>query len=184
MTSRGTRTANPELIRTLKDWVSRWPKAENLAFDKEERNPVVFKKGGVDRVKEIPWKREGDTLIMLTQRDGFRKSAIDAAERRMNKYREDRQTAINAATEDLQSAEAAVLEAWRKYHLAATIPGGRAELMREIIEAEKNLQALSARLTNSIERKAVELDGGKFRTIHTAPFPRALRGIDIATLDA
>ena len=174
-----TRTVDPAMVTTLRDWVARWPKTGNLAFDEEQRNPVIYTRAApMTKVKEIPWKREGDTLTILSQRDSFGAAAIGAAERRMGKFREQRDTMTAAATEQIRVAEAALLDAWRAYRAAA---GGRSALMRDIMVAERTLQELETAAAPA-GRKIVEVtgSGSGFTGTQVPTMPLALRGMAMA----
>ena len=180
----GRRTVNPENVKTLRDWVARWPGTANLAFDPEARNPVVYSVSAPPtRVKEIPWKREADTLTVLTQRGSFASGAVAAAERRLGKYREQREAIAAAAAEQMRVAETGLLDAWRAYH-SASAAGGRGALMRDVIVAERNLRELEAatgaRL--AVDRKVIDEDGGYVR-VEVPIMPRSLRGMDITDVE-
>lgn len=183
-TTAGRRTVPPDRVKTLRDWVARWPGAANLAFDPEGRNPVVYSVGAPpSRVKEIPWKREADTLTVLTQRESFASGAVAAAARRMGTYREQQVKAAAAGVDQLRLAEAALLEAWRVYRAAAGRAGGRDALMRDVMVAERNLRGLEA--ANGVllapERTILEEDG--YVKVQVATLPRALRGMDITEVE-
>lgn len=175
------RTVDPASVKTLNDWVTRWPKAGNLAFDKEARNPVIYTRAApMTKIKEIPWKREGDTLTILTQRDSFGGAAIGAAERRMGNFREQRDAVALASIEQIQAAEAALLDAWRAYRAAATIAGGRSALMRDIMVAERTLQDLEEAVA-PVGRKLVEIMAKEAYTAVQVPaMPLGLRGVPMA----
>ena len=176
------RTVDPATVTTLRDWVARWPKAGNLAFDEEQRNPVIYTRTvPMTKVKEIPWKREGDTITILSQRDSFGSAAIGAAERRMGKFREQRDTMAATATEQIRIAEAALLDAWRAYRAAAATAGGRSALMRDIMVAERTLQELEAAAAPAGRApvKVASYDGGFFAT-QVPTMPLALRGMALA----
>lgn len=177
----GRRTVKPDTVKTLRDWVARWPGTANLAFDPEERNPVIYSVSAPpSRVKEIPWKREADTLTVLTQRESFSSGAVGAAERRLGKFREQRAAMAAAATDQLRMAEAALLDVWRVYHAAA---GGRGAIMRDVLVAERNLRQLEAELGVRMapEQKAVEEDG--YVRVQVPTMPRVLRGMDITEVE-
>jgi hypothetical protein len=180
----GRRTVAPDKVKTLRDWVARWPGTANLAFDPDERNPVIYSVGAPPtRVKEIPWKREADTLTVLTQREGFASGAVAAAERRLGKYREQREAIASAATDQLRVAEAALMEAWRAYRTAASAAGGRGALMRDVLVAERTLRELEteAVVRMTVGRMAVEEAG--YTAVHVPAMPRALRGMDITDVE-
>jgi hypothetical protein len=181
----GRRTVNPKDVITLRDWVARWPGTANLAFHPERRNPIVYSVGAPPtEVKEIPWKREADTLTVLTQRESFGSGAVAAAERRLGKYREQRAAMATSAIDQLRIAEAALLEAWHVYHAASGSTGGRGALMRDVLVAEKTLRelesALGARM--AIERKIVKEENG-YISVQVPVMPRALRGMDITEVE-
>jgi hypothetical protein len=180
-----TRTVNPDTVRTLRDWAARWPKAGNLGFDPEKRNPVIYSRDAAPKkIKEIPWKREADTLTVLTQREGFSGAAVGAAERRLAKYREQRLALATAAAEQVRVAEAALLEAWRAYRSAASGTGGRSALLRDVMVAERALRDLEAALATQIqpERKPVDM-GDDYTTVQVPALPRALRGMELTDIE-
>jgi hypothetical protein len=188
------RTVDPDTVRTLKDWVVRWPKAGNLAFDEEGRNPVIYSRGAPpQKVKEIPWKREGDTLTILTQRDTFRDGAVGVAERRVAKYYEQQRALADAADEQIRIAEQALLDAWREYRDMAGTSGARISMMRDIIVAERGLRELeeAAARQQKVDRRPVMITDTKITgliakdvvtAVQTAPFPRPLRGMELADM--
>jgi hypothetical protein len=191
------RTVDPDTVRTLKDWVVRWPKAGNLAFDTVGRNPVIYSRSAPpQKIKEIPWKREGDTLTVLSQRGGFSDAAVGFAERRMAKYNDQHREQAVLADEQIRNAEQALLEAWRDYRDAEGMSeGSRTRLMRDIIVAEKTLREMEQNAARQlkVDRVLVELTDTKIQglvakdvviSVQTAPFPRSLRGMDLADLSA
>ena len=135
------RTVKTENIKTLRDWVARWPKATNLGFDPETREATIY-----DTTKErikvssIPWKREADTMTVLAQPSRFSADAVTAATSRFNKIREQRDQMRTAGEAQLRAAEQNVLDAWRTYHAAP--PATRAPLRRDILSAEAAMQQL------------------------------------------
>ena len=135
------RTVKTDRIKTLRDWVARWPKATNLGFDPETREATIY-----DTTKErvkvstIPWKREADTMTVLAQPTRFSADAVAAATGRFNKIREQREQMKAAGEGQLRAAEQNVLDAWRTYHAAP--PAMRAPLRRDILSAEVSMQQL------------------------------------------
>jgi hypothetical protein len=181
-----TRTVNPETVRTLRDWAARWPKAGNLGFDPEKRNPVIYSRDGTGKkLKEIPWKREADTLTVLSQREKFSGAAIGAAERRMAKYREQRLATATAAAEQVRVAEAALLETWRAYRSAEGGAGGRGALLRDVMAAERALRELEAAVGAQLqpERKPVDVKDA-YTTVQVPALPRALRGMELTEVES
>lgn len=175
------KTVKPENISTLRTWVNQWPKANNLAFDPEERNPVIYSQSDSTKaIKKIEWRREADTLTVLTQRESFGTAAVGAAERRMGKIREDREAAKAAAEEQIRLAEAAVLDAWRAYRGAAGTAGGRDSLMQGVVQAEKTLQELEA-VSAPADRKKVMV--GELTGVQIPAVPYALRGMPLTEVE-
>jgi len=178
-------TVAPDQIKNLKDWVARWPKATNLGFDPETREPTIYSAGSDrSRVSSIPWKREADTLSILQQPSRYPPAAVEAATRRYTRIQEQRAKLREAGEESLRVAEAAVLEAWRQYRAAP--PTTRSTLRRDILSAEAALydlqkaQANKARTTYFVidpnERDMVVV--GK-NGIYIPPMPLARRGISL-----
>ena len=135
------RTVKTDKIKTLRDWVARWPKATNLGFDPETREPTIYDTTK-ERVKvsSIPWKREADTMTVLAQPSRFSADAVTAATRRYNMIHEQRDKMRVAGEAQLRVAEQNVLDAWRAYHAAP--PAMRAPLRRDILSAEVSMQQL------------------------------------------
>ena len=138
------RTVPTDKIKTLADWVARWPKATNLGFDPETREPTIYSTAKErTKVSSIPWKREADTLTILAQPSRFSADAVAAATRRFDKIRDQRTQLRAAGDEQLRLAEAAVIEAWRTYHEAEAAV--RAPLRRDVLSAEAMLRELEER---------------------------------------
>jgi hypothetical protein len=76
------RVAKPADIKTLKNWVDRWPKAGNLLFDEATREPTINASDGT-KVGSIPWKREGDIITVLTQPTKFTQNIVELAKKRI-----------------------------------------------------------------------------------------------------
>ncbi len=129
------------------------------------------------KVKEIPWKREGDTVTILSQRDAFSGAAVGAAERRMGKFREQRDAMAAATVEQVRVAEAALLDAWRVYRAADGVAGGRGALMRDIMVAERTLQEIEEAAAPA-GRRTVEVK--EYTGVQVPVMPLALRGMAMA----
>ena len=177
------RLAKPEAVKTLKDWAARWPRAGNLGFDPETREPAVFDDAGAERkqVSKIPWQREGDTLTILAQPDRFSEAARNAAASRLGKIREQRVAYETAAAEQLRAAESALLGAWRAYHAADGAAKGA--LRRDVLTAEKAVRDMEAALAaqiyvgrQSIQRWNKDVYGFG---VYVPPIPNERRGIPI-----
>lgn len=171
------RTVKVEDIKTLKDWVSRWPKAGNLGFDPDTREPTIYTPTKErTKVSSIPWKREADTLTILAQPSRFSAQAVAAATARYGKIREQRDNQRLAGEEQLRSAEAAMLDAWRAYY--ATPVDSRAPLRRDILSAEATLQTLEKSLANEGRLEITDEDTGITR-VYNPPMPLGRRGISL-----
>ena len=175
------RTVKPEKIKTLRDWVSYWPKSVNLEFDATTREPVVMsaEKDAAQRtqVGSFPWRREGDVLTILTQSDRYGEPAVVAARQRMERIRGKRSEFVTAAAEPLREAETALLEAWRSYEAAP--PSGRAVLRREVLTAERTLRELEETLASK-DRALRNIDGYDIAFVPTVPLAR--RGISLTAV--
>jgi hypothetical protein len=178
-------TVKPEQIKSLKDWVARWPKATNLGFDPETREPTIYSAGpDRTRVSSIPWKREADTLSVLQQPSRFPPAAVEAATRRYTRIQEQRAKLRIAGEESLRLAEAAVLEAWRQYRAAPATT--RSTLRRDILSAEETLYNLQESLANK-SRTIMSVQDPDERDvllttkvgIYIPPMPLARRGISL-----
>lgn len=178
------RTVKPEKIKTLRDWVSYWPKATNLDFDPATREPIVMsaEKEAAQRtqVGSFPWRREGDVLTILTQSDRYGEPAVRAARQRMERLQGKRAEFVTAAAEPLREAETALLEAWRTYDAAP--PSGRAILRREVLTAERTLRELEETLASKTltDRALRNIDG--YDTVYVPAVPLARRGISLTAV--
>jgi hypothetical protein len=172
------RTVAPEKIKTLRDWIRRWPKAANLGFDEETREATIFSTDAArTKISSIPWRREGDMLTILAQPDRFTGGAVDAARKRYENYKE-RQTKIRVAAEtQIRVHEATLLEAWRAYH--ASPPETRGLLRRDIAVAERQLRetedALAAQ--QNVGRTVITMKEGV--ATYTPSIPLERRGISL-----
>ena len=166
------RTVKTDKIKTLADWVARWPKATNLGFDPETGEPTIYTATKErTKVSSIPWKREADTLTVLAQPSRFPPQAVAAATRRFDKIREQRIQQRAAGEEGLRVAEATLLDAWRTYY--AEPPATRGPLRRDVLSAEAELRALEAGIANK-DREIIERTG-----IYVPPMPVSRRGISL-----
>jgi hypothetical protein len=178
------RTVKPEKIKTLRDWVSYWPKATNLDFDPATREPIVMsaEKEVAQRtqVGSFPWRREGDVLTILTQSDRYGEPAVRAARQRMERIQGKRVEFVTAAAEPLREAETALLEAWRTYEAAPQ--SGRAVLRREVLTAERTLRELEETLASKTltDRALRNVDG--YDTVYVPTVPLVRRGISLTAV--
>ncbi len=180
------RTVKTEQVKTLRDWVARWPKATNLGFDPETREATIYDTT-VDRVKvaSIPWKREGDTLTILAQPTRFSPQVVEAATRRFDKIREQRAQIRAAAEDGIRAAEAALLDAWRQYNAAPITVQGT--LRRDILSAEATLRDLEEKAAPKGRDIIVRDDPDEMNVllaaktgIYVPPMPVGRRGISLA----
>jgi hypothetical protein len=170
-----SRTVKPETIKTLREWTARWPKATNLGFDPESREPTIYAQDGSrTRVSSIPWRREGDTMTILTQPALFPAGAVAAARGRFAKVQQQRAQISTAGQEQMRIAEAAVLEAWQRYNAAPA--SGRAVLRRDILLAERQMRDVEAAMAPRDRVVAYVKD---YITTYVPPFPTAQRGISL-----
>lgn len=173
--SQRQRSAKPDKIQTLADWVARWPKAQNLGFDPVTREPTVYvaEKGGAV-AKVFPWKREADTLTVLSQPTRFTADAQAMALRRYEKIH-DQQSQMRAAKEEqLRIQVAILLEAWRTYNAAS--PALRGSLQRDIMTAEAEVREIEAQL---VPRGRLSIQMDIYTGIYVPPMPDARRGIPL-----
>jgi hypothetical protein len=134
--------ANPDDIKTLSDWVSRYGKYKNVVLDKETGEPIVLeaKKDNPAKVLTIPWKREGDALVVLTNPTKFSPASVAAAAQRYAEVYTPQNEA--ASIDTLRLLERRLLEAWRVYRATPSIP-----LMKDVNGIEKELLAFERSLT-------------------------------------
>ena len=175
------RMVKPDDVKTLKDWVSRWPKAGNLGFDPDTREATIYTQTKErTKVSSIPWKREADTLTVLAQPTRFSAQAVAAATSRYGKIHEQRENLRIAGEEQLRIAEMNLLDAWRAYN--ATPADIRAPLRRDILSAEGTLRELEESLANK-GRSVITVfdDKGKdmMKGIYITPMPLGRRGISL-----
>jgi hypothetical protein len=179
------RTIQPDKIKTLRDWVARWPKATNLGFDEETREPTIYSVDATrSKVGSIPWRREGDTLTILSVPSKFTEGGIAAARRRASRYSEKVAQMRTAGDEQQRIQEKALLEAWQAYYAAP--PAARSVMRRDILAAEKAMREVETIVANQIykERSVREL-GTKTKPltgVYIPPMPVRLRGIPMAVI--
>jgi len=144
-----TRTAKPEVIHNLTDWVKRWPKNDNLEFDSVSREPSVYKplkRGDPGRTKvtneALRWKREADVMTVLSQPKSFSPEMVESATAAYRKYKSDMENLKTTNIDILRQHETAVLNAWDSYH-AAPSPA----TMQDVLQAEKDCTAIETLLT-------------------------------------
>lgn len=144
-----TRTAKPEVIHNLTDWVKRWPKNDNLEFDSVSREPSVYKplkRGDPGRTKvtneALRWKREADVMTVLSQPKSFSPEMVETATAAYRKYKSDMENLKTTNIDILRQHETAVLNAWDSYH-AAPSPA----TMQDVLQAEKDCTAIETLLT-------------------------------------
>jgi hypothetical protein len=160
-----SRTVKPTDIKTLQDWVKRWPKASNLSFDKDTREATIYNDKTRSKSGSIPWKREGDVITVLTQPKRFSADVVTAAVARIEK------PALQN-TDELLSLEKTMLAAWRSYKAAPSRP-----LMLEVLAAEKALNDME-RASAPEGRVVVKL--GDYLTAYVPPLLPKERGLALA----
>jgi hypothetical protein len=174
-------SVKPELVKTLRDWSARWPKAQNLGFDPETREPTVYSQGAErTKVSSIPWKREGDTMTILAQPTRFSPAAVDAATKRYGRIREQRAQMSTAGAEQLRVAEAALLDAWRTYNAAP--PATRGPLRRDILTAERAVVEMEEALAAQLYKGRCPMLRDEYRGTYVPPMPENRRGIPLTAV--
>ena len=154
------RTIQPDKVKTLADWVARWPKATNLGFDAETREATIYDTSKErNKVSSIPWKREADA----------------SAKSRFSTFRDERVAMRGAGEEGLRAAEAKLLDAWRSYHAAPA--AGRSALRHPILVAEAELRVLEKDLIPA-DAKVVRI--GDMTGIYIPPMPADQRGLPLS----
>ena len=171
----------PESVKTLAEFVARSKKAANLGFDPETREATVYSDvKRTARVKSFPWKREVDTLTVLSQPTRFSALAVGTAAGRLAKFRGQRTLQLTTAEKSLQVAEAAVLGAWRSYRAATDAV--KPSLRRDVLSAEAALLSLQKSLVDK-NRVIIEFKQPSYRPggkgFYVPPMPSELRGISL-----
>jgi hypothetical protein len=189
-----SRTIKPDRVKTLKDWAKNYGRRTNLSFDEETREPAIFSADEArTRVGTIPWKREGDTMTILSMPHRFSTQAVEAARSRYGRIVDQRRELQKTTDEQIRQLEAALLEAWRTYDSAPR--ADQRVLRRDIAAAEKSLreaEAARAAPDRAIRTMAVvgavELDTKPFPEIfygaYVPPMPAERRGIPISAAAA
>ncbi len=173
------RTVKPERVTTLKEWVARWPKATNLGFDEETREPVVFSADEArTRVGSFPWRREGDTMTILSQPTLFSQQAVAASRKRFGRLVKERETQMRAAGEDaLRGATAQLLETRRAYDAAT--PAVRAGMRRDVLTAERAVRDLEVALATELYPERAFYNAGDLNRVYNPPMQMSRRGIPL-----
>ena len=141
--SQSQRTVKPTDIKTLEDWVKRWPKAGNLEFDKDTREPTIYTKDRTAKTGSIPWKREADIITVLSKPASFSEAAVVAARKRMANLKDTNQQLAASGAQQLRVLEAGLLDAWRSYRSAPSRP-----LLQDVLAAERALKDLENQFAN------------------------------------
>lgn len=179
------RTVQPDKIKTLRDWVARWPKATNLGFDEETREATIYSADATrSRVGSIPWRREGDTLTILSVPSKFTEGGVAAARRRALRYSEKVGQMRTAGEEQQRIQERALLEAWQAYYAAP--PAARSVMRRDILAAEKAMREVETIVADQIyKERAIREMGTKTKPltgVYVPAMPVRLRGIPMAVI--
>jgi hypothetical protein len=167
------RTVKPERVKTLREWVARWPKATNLGFDEVTREPTIFSADDArSHVGSFPWRREGDTITIITQPAQFSQKAVEVAR---NRYERVKSVVPAEAEEALRGANQQLLETWRAYEAAT--PAVRASMRRDILTAERAVRELEEGIASRVrpDRAFYTVDG--LNRVYSPPMPTARRGI-------
>lgn len=136
------RTVKTDKVTTLEDWVARWPKATNLAFDSETREPAIFSADAArTRIGGIPWKREADVMTILSQPSRFTSTAVDAARTRYNEVQEQKRQLATGVQGAIREAEAEIMRLWREHDTTPSITD-KEQRRIDIIAKEKELYGL------------------------------------------
>lgn len=172
----------PEAIKTLRDWVNRWPKADNLEFDADTREPTVYmaaKRGDPARTKAstIPWKREGDVMTILATPHLFSEGAVAAARKRYSDEQAATAGILEPKLAELRERERALLETWRTYR--ATDPSGRAALRRTVLAAEKSYMELEKEIA-TLQNRSTSTLADDHGVIYRELLPQASRVLKMA----
>lgn len=175
-------TTNPANVKTLHDWVERWPRNVNLGFDSETREPTIYARAPPHTtvVGTIPWKREGDTMTILAQPGQFSEQAVGVARKRYDDFHGAARLAEGAVDEELRTTEGELLAAWRAYHAAD--PASRPTLRRAILTAERELREQEARRAPA--RKPRDFGSAIGKGIYVEPLPLDRRAIALTDIDS
>jgi len=170
----------PESVKNLSDFVARFNKASNLGYDPETREPTIYADAAREnRVRSIPWKREADTLTILSNAAAFSDQARVAAQSRIDTVRAEKDKRQNEANAEMFSAETMILAAQREY--AAALPADKSSKRRAILLAEASLREIQTNRTKPYFYKRYTapeyLNTGV--GIYMAPMPLDRRGISL-----
>jgi hypothetical protein len=169
------RTAKPTDIKTLQNWVQRWPKVSNLEFDSSTREPTIYTtapRGDPARTKvgAIPWKREADIITALTQPTKFTPETVENARKRISSLNAAAKQSREANEAQIRVLEGTVLNAWNAYRAAPSMP-----LMQDVLQAEKALTAQEA----SLGSNRVIVTHGDYMATYIPPISLKQRGLPI-----
>jgi hypothetical protein len=169
------RTAKPADIKTLQNWVQRWPKVSNLEFDSATREPTLYTtapRGDPARTKvgTIPWKREADSITVLTQPTKFTPEAVETARKRISALNAASKQSREAGEAQIRVLEGAVLNAWNAYRAAPSMP-----LLQDVLQAERALTAQEV----SLGSNRVVVTHGDYMATYVPPIPLKQRGLPV-----
>jgi len=160
------RMAKSADIKTLKNWVDRWPKAGNLLFDEATREPTINASDGT-KVGSIPWKREGDIITVLSQPTKFTQNMVELAQKRIAGINAAAKTVRDGQEAQMRVLEGALLQAWADYKSAPSIP-----LLQAVLSAEKAL-------ASQTQTNRVVITNGDFMATYLPPVPVQQRALPI-----
>ena len=178
------RTVKEDKVKTLADWVARWPKAQNLGFEPTTREPTIYTNAErTTVVRSFPWKREADTLTVLASPTHFSAPAVAAATSRVRKIAQQKDQLANAAIEQVKIAEANLLDAWRAYRAADAATQG--SLRRDILAAEAALVVMEGRMAPQ-GRSIIQTPSpsGTVFSVYVPSMPSSRRGISLVAATA
>lgn len=176
-----TTTGKAVQIKSLADWVARWPKNGTLGFDPETREPSVYapsKPSDAYRTKTatIAWKREGDILTILSNPSDFSDSIVKASSTEIEKILASNELNNTATNTMLQQATSDLLSRWREYSKAPI--ADRGVIMRQIIDIEQRVKQLEEQM--ALKRYNIQINKDKeYIATYTPPVPTQLRGINL-----
>jgi hypothetical protein len=159
----------PTDVKTLEDWVKRWPKAGNLEFDKDTREPTIYTKDRTAKTGSIPWKREADIITVLSKPASFSEVTVAAARKRIAGFKDTTQQLAASGAQQLRVLEAGLLDAWRSYRSAPSRP-----LMQEVLAAERALKDLENQFAN---KDRVSITVGDYLSSIVPEVPLRQRGL-------
>jgi hypothetical protein len=169
--SQSQRTVKPTDVKTLEDWAKRWPKAGNLEFDKDTREPTIYTKDRTAKTGSIPWKREADIITVLSKPASFSEVTVAAARKRISGIKDTANQLNASGAQQLKVLEAGLLDAWRSYRSAPSRP-----LMQEVLAAERALKDLEGQFVN---KDRVIITRGDYMTSIIPEVPLRQRGLPL-----